>query len=550
MKRLLQNQRLWVVFAALAGVALFLGLAGKNGLGFPLDDAWIHQTYARNLARSGRLEFIPGTSSAGSTAPLWTLLLALGYLLRLPYLLWAYLLGSLCLIWLGWSGMQLWRTLWPQQASRAWLGGVVLVLTWPLLWAAVSGMETIFFAAMGLQIAAWYAEMVQKGSPSGWTVARPGLFAGLLILIRPDGLVLLLLVGAGLFLLAPHFADKVRFLLVFGGTAVLPLIPYFIFNYSASGTVWPNTLYAKQVEYAVALAQPFIGRLAQLLYLSLGGSASGWQGMSSAHLLLLPGLLVAGWQALRADWMQRRLFYLLPLLWAGGHILLYAWRLPVTFQHGRYLLPIIPIWVIYGLAGWGLLFRSSNNGGHLADGGTVKIKQNSVFTIRKKRFASVLVPIFSSSESARTLWPGQQVARLSFTFMLLFFLLQGALAYATDVAIIEGEMVTVGNWLAANTAQEALIASHDIGAIGYFAERPLLDLAGLISPEVIPLLESETALTNYILNSDAQYLVTAPGWPYTQIANQPSTQLRFTTDFAITREQGLNNMTVYQLTVP
>ena len=512
--RLLKNRHLWMVIAAGLGMTLFLGLAARDGLGFPLDDAWIHQTYARNLARNGRLEFIPGTSSAGSTAPLWTLLLAQGYLLRLPYLLWAYLLGGLSLIWLGWSGMRLWRTLWPTQADRDWIAGVVLVLTWPLLWAAASGMETIFFAAMGLQLATWYTEIAQKPAPALPDVVKLGFFVGLLILIRPDGLVLLLLIIVGLLLLPTSFAGRVRRGGVFVGTAVLPLIPYFFFNFWASGTIWPNTLYAKQVEYAVALAQPFLARLGQLLYLSLGGPASGWRGISSAHLLLLPGLIVAGWRALQADWSKRRLFYLLPLLWAGGHVFLYAWRLPVTFQHGRYLLPITPIWVLYGLSGW------------------------------------VLVLLYSSSESNRTLWLGQQVARLSFTIIMLFFLLQGALAYATEVAIIEGEMVTVAQWLADNTPPDTLIASHDIGAIGYFAERPLLDLAGLISPEVIPLLESELALTQYILASEAQYLVTAPGWPYAQIANSPSTRLRFTTDFATTREQGLNNMAVYQLMVP
>lgn len=166
----------------------------------------------------------------------------------------------------------------------------------------------------------------------------------------------------------------------------------------------------------------------------LAGGAS-----SSADLLLLPGLLVAAWHALRADWAQRRLLFLLPLLWAGGHVLLYAWRLPVTFQHGQYLIPVMPIWVIYGLAGW------------------------------------VLVLLYSSSESDRTLWLGQQVARLSFTILMLFFLLQGALAFATDVAIVEGEMVTVAGWLANNTPPDTLIASHDIRSNGYFAERPLLD---------------------------------------------------------------------------
>ncbi len=511
---LLRNRRLWVVLAVGLGMALFLGMAARDGLGFPLDDAWIHQTYARNLARYGRLEFTPGVSSAGSTAPLWTLLLALGYLLGMPYLFWAYLLGALCLAWLGWSGMRLWRALWPSQAHRDWLPAVVLALTWPLLWAAASGMETIFFAAVGMQLAVWYTEKVASASISLRGVARLGLFGGLLILIRPDGLGLLLLIAVGLLLLPVPAGKRVRWGVVLVGTAVLPLLPYFLFNYWTSGTVWPNTLYAKQVEYAVALAEPFVTRFAQLLYLSLGGAASGWRGISSPHLLLLPGLIVASWQALRADWSQRRLLYLLPLFWAGGHVLLYAWRLPVTFQHGRYLMPIMPIWIIYGLSGW------------------------------------VLVLLFGSSESNRTLWLGQQVARLSFTFITLFFLLQGALAFATDVAIVEGEMVTVARWLANDTSPGALIASHDIGAIGYFAERPLLDLAGLISPEVIPLLNNEAAMAAYILESDAQYLVTAPGWPYSQIANHPSTVLRFTTDFAITKEQGLNNMAVYQLMVP
>ena len=505
---------MWVLVAAILGLGLFLGITAQNKLGFPLDDAWIHQTYARNLARNGRLEFTPGLSSAGSTAPLWTLLLALGYLIGVPYLLWAYLLGGLCLIWLGWSGMRLWRALWPNYADRDWLAGVVLVLTWPLLWAATSGMETLFFAALGLQLAAWYTEMVSTGELALGAVARVGFFAGLLILIRPDGLGLLLLIFVGLLLLPAKMVERLRrggFLL---GTAVLPLMPYFWFNYHTSGTVWPNTLYAKQVEYAAVLAQPFVTRFSQLLYLSLGGPASGWRGISSPHLLLLPGLIIAAWQAIKADWAQRRLFYLLPLFWAGGHVLLYAWRLPVTFQHGRYLIPIMPIWVLYGVAGW------------------------------------VLVLLFSSSEYDRTLWLGKQVARLSFTIILLFFWLQGAFAFAADVAIVEGEMVTVAGWLAANTPSDALIASHDIGAIGYFAERPLLDLAGLISPEVIPLLPNEDALAQYILNSNAQYLVTAPGWPYDQITNQPGTRLRFSTDLAATTEQGLNNMAIYQLSVP
>ena len=73
--------------------------ASKLRLGFPLDDAWIHQTYARNLARLGEWSFIPGQPSAGSTAPLWTFALGLGHLLQRPPFAWTLALGGVT--WIG-----------------------------------------------------------------------------------------------------------------------------------------------------------------------------------------------------------------------------------------------------------------------------------------------------------------------------------------------------------------------------------------------------------------------------------------------------------------
>lgn len=508
-----KNRRLVILIGAcLVGIGLFLGVSQIAGgrLGFPLDDAWIHQTYARNLANNGRFEFVPGAASPGSTSPLWTLMLTVGYLLGLPYLIWAYLLGGLSLLWLAWTAMQAWRTLWPALAAKDWLAGISIVLMWPLLWAAVSGMETLLFAALGMQIAVLYLQQVagSRMISSKW-LAGTGFLCGLLILARPDGVVFVALLLAGLFLLAGSGVERFKRVMILGATAVIPLIPYFLFNMWANGTLWPNTMDAKQTEYAALLAQPIWSRTFQLLFLSLGGPESGWQGSSSAHLLLLPGLFYATWRAVKADWQHRQLAQTLLLLWAGGHVVLYAWRLPVTYQHGRYLLAIIPVWVLYGLAGWlQLLFQR---------------------------------------EGGRGLWFAQKTAQLVFALMLLFFLIQGAVAYATDVAIIEGEMVAVGRWLAENTEDDALIATHDIGAIGYFGQRPLLDLAGLITPEIIPLLADETAVSAYVLQSEADYLVTAPGWLYTAVAENENTRLVFSTEFLLTKEQGSNNMSVYQL---
>src|SRR3989304_2411743 len=79
------------VAAAIVGVAAYLAASQATlRLGFPLDDAWIHPTYARNLALRGEWSFVPGQASGGSTAPLWTILLAIGARLGAGPRPWAY----------------------------------------------------------------------------------------------------------------------------------------------------------------------------------------------------------------------------------------------------------------------------------------------------------------------------------------------------------------------------------------------------------------------------------------------------------------------------
>src|SRR4030095_4385759 len=79
---LLSLGALVVVAAALLPLALFIvrerQIAGAAG--FPLDDSWIHLQFARNLAAGAGFSYNPGRPIAGSTAPLWTLLLGAGAL--------------------------------------------------------------------------------------------------------------------------------------------------------------------------------------------------------------------------------------------------------------------------------------------------------------------------------------------------------------------------------------------------------------------------------------------------------------------------------------
>ncbi|MCX7841016.1 MAG: hypothetical protein N2559_16390, partial [Anaerolineae bacterium] len=95
----MSRRDVWLILAALVSASVYLIFSSARGvIGFPLDDAWIHQVYARNLATRGEFAFFPSQPSAGSTSPLWTMLLAVGYVLRLDFRVWAFLLGVILLI--------------------------------------------------------------------------------------------------------------------------------------------------------------------------------------------------------------------------------------------------------------------------------------------------------------------------------------------------------------------------------------------------------------------------------------------------------------------
>jgi hypothetical protein len=111
------------------------------------------------------------------------------------------------------------------------------------------------------------------------------------------------------------------------------------------------------------------------------------------------------------------------------------------------------------------------------------------------------------------------------------------------VAIIESEMVATAQWIQENTPSGSKIAAHDIGAIGFYADRELLDLAGLVSPEVIPIIRDERALAELIQMEQVDYLVTFPGWyPYLSEVGEKLYQ----TNAGYSPNQGGENMAVYR----
>ena len=178
---------LWLIVgvAALAAVLVYLAVSARTfRIGFPLDDSWIHLTYARNLAEQGEWAFQPGQRSAGSTAPLWTVLLSVGFLIGLAPYVWTYLLGWAVLTCMAVFAETVVRNLVAAYRSRIPWAGFFFIFAWHLTWSAVSGMETLLHGLIVL---------VVLGALIGGShrYLALGVLTGLSIWVRPDGLTLL-----------------------------------------------------------------------------------------------------------------------------------------------------------------------------------------------------------------------------------------------------------------------------------------------------------------------------------------------------------------------
>jgi hypothetical protein len=73
-------------------------------------------------------------------------------------------------------------------------------------------------------------------------------------------------------------------------------------------------------------------------------------------------------------------------------------------------------------------------------------------------------------------------------------------------------MVETAQWINENIPKGAVVGAHDIGGLGYFGRREIIDLAGLITPDVIPFIRDESQIAAYLNQKGAQYLVTFPSW--------------------------------------
>jgi hypothetical protein len=267
-------------------------------------------------------------------------------------------------------------------------------------------------------------------------------------------------------LLAYGLAHRQNYLIWAGGVVLgylLLISPYTAWNWQLSGELLPSTAAAKIAENDFARQDPLPSRYLTMLVPLIAGP----------QLIALPAILTGLWLVGQQARQNRRYWLaLVPALWAVAHLSLFALRLPAPYQHGRYVIPILPPLLLYTAGGaWYLLERGKY---------------------------SVPGRVFSRS--------------LALSIVLAFpsFVWIGAQAYASDVRIINSEMVETAKWVRDNIPPDELFAVHDIGALAYYAPRDILDLAGLVSPEVVPIINNYPAQMELICEQGAAWLMVLP----------------------------------------
>jgi hypothetical protein len=169
-------------------------------------------------------------------------------------------------------------------------------------------------------------------------------------------------------------------------------------------------------------------------------------------------------------------------LWSVGLPLVYAFLHAVLYQHGRYLIPLIPCNAVIGVVG-------------LLEARRLAALRGYRWRGSEKKLVVLVCLLFVMA----TAWRLPTMARL----------------YAWNVDNINKMHVAIGHWVAEHTPSDATLALNDIGAIAYISERPVLDLAGLVTPEVVPLLRApdwESRLADFIIEQDVQYVIIFPNW--------------------------------------
>jgi hypothetical protein len=421
-----------------ATIALHRSVIGRD----QYDDSYITYRYAANLATGKGLVFNSYERINSASSFLYTIVLAGAYRIGLHDLeLFASLFG------LAMGSLLVVVTF---LMARKQMGGPgqAFAFTLPLCIAgsiggwAVSGMETIFFAAL---VAAFLYRYLFVTPPGRAVFALLGLVA----LCRSEGIILVGLVAVREVVVArANRSDRLHRLFWFAALALVPLAALVLFDRMYYGRIVPHSAYVKHVaryySRGIAAQSAAITEFYVAYYLGF--------------VLLAGATMYAAARAFRRSASSA----LSPVSFLTAYVLLSAaWLVAAPFSDAqRYSVHLLPVLAVLALGGWVVL-------------------SHRILPPAARRFADVAIGLVLTVGAARN---GLDTA-----------------AALTTGASHQAARREIGLWLLRHTQPSTLIASTDLGEIAYYAlGRDFVDVFGLTSagfaelsgsqPDLIPAL--------------------------------------------------------------
>lgn len=408
-------------------VLLLASTAGWVFRGYAHDDAFITYRYARNIALGRGFVYNPGEHVLGTSTPLFTLLLAAVHRFTgIEVHVLSNLLGVACLA----AASLFFYRLGSSNHIRSALIATVLFVTNPILIASL-GMETLPLLCTIMAALTAYL--------SG-TRALTAVLLGAMVLLRYEMVIFVALIG---------FADWLE----------TGRVPSWLWPAAAILAAWLTYAW---LEFGQILPQSAVAKIAAYRLPFLLGGLVIWDIYARqlpAYYLLLILAILGAYSVVRTRTRRLSRGYRLLLTWGGLYLLAAAL---VAGSFPWYYAPLVPGLAI--LVGVG---------------------------------ASISIEILSkqlvASRDQRT--GGRPAAGAVILIVLLLGL--GGLNVAAwtrawvvgPESVIDARVLTYrkfAEWLSQNAPPGSTLASFEIGAIGYYTDMYMIDLSGLITPEILP----------------------------------------------------------------
>ena len=446
-------------------------ITGRH-FGVPLDDTWIHFRFAENFAKGYFFQYNIGEPVPGSTSPLWVIILSIPFLISSKiYLPASYILGSFFFLL---AIIEIYKLSLKIGLSKNYslLVTLLTLLCGRLLWSSLSGMEITLFCYLTLLIVRkhLYEIEIEKVNIS------TGILLGLSIAVRPESylfafiyyVVTILLLRKSLKL---NLRNIILSLIIF----IIIILPYPLFSYFTTGSFLPTTFKGKSGALRFIPSIEYLRETGKLFF------------KDNVFILLL---WITGMLSFIVSIFKKNIEkkYLLINLWIFLLPVISSFIAPNWLHHGRYLIPLIPfinIVVIYiFVTGFGYFNNKA-------------VKSIGLF---KTIFVSLLI------------------------LLTLFSTFTYAKKLSWNTENINDQQVEIANWVNKNIPDEKCLGVNDAGAITFLTGKKIVDIEGLITPEMLSVHEmKDTAagdikILRYLKKENVNYLIIYREW-YNRLVN-------------------------------